>query len=106
MLVLDDAQQVGEKQEEDRSTGDLPPSPPIPERAILPVAGMALVGKARLTVQQPSHFMSDSPISPPSPGGWRLDHSYAQLPAAFYSRIDPTPVREPKMIIFNRPLAE
>ncbi len=50
--------------------------------------------------------MSDLPISPPSSAGWRFDHSYARLPAAFQVRVDPTPVREPRMVVFNRPLAE
>jgi uncharacterized protein YdiU (UPF0061 family) len=37
---------------------------------------------------------------------WRFDHSYAQLPEAFHVRVDPTPVREPRMIVFNTRLAE
>ena len=38
--------------------------------------------------------------------GWRLDHSYAGLPAMFHSGVPPTPVREPRLVVFNRPLAE
>ena len=38
--------------------------------------------------------------------GWRLELSYASLPELFYSTVAPTPVREPKMVVFNRPLAE
>lgn len=38
--------------------------------------------------------------------GWNLDHSYARLPQALFARIEPTPVREPKMVVLNRPLAE
>jgi uncharacterized protein YdiU (UPF0061 family) len=41
---------------------------------------------------------------PPSPG-WKLDHSYAQLPLLLHQRCDPTPVRQPQLIIFNEPLA-
>ncbi|OAI56574.1 hypothetical protein AYO49_04050 [Verrucomicrobiaceae bacterium SCGC AG-212-N21] len=41
-----------------------------------------------------------------SPTGWRFDHSYARLPDAFHIRVEPTPVRAPKMIVFNRRLAE
>ncbi|MDD3170030.1 MAG: YdiU family protein [Eubacteriales bacterium] len=37
--------------------------------------------------------------------GWKLDNSYALLPKLFFSRQDPTPVRSPKVIIFNRTLA-
>jgi uncharacterized protein YdiU (UPF0061 family) len=38
--------------------------------------------------------------------GWRLEHTYAQLPAMFYSRVAPTPVRRPTMVVLNAPLAE
>ena len=37
--------------------------------------------------------------------GWRFDHSYARLPAPFFRKMAPTPVREPQMVIFNGPLA-
>src|SRR5215211_2372056 len=37
--------------------------------------------------------------------GWHLEHSYADLPQLFYSPATPTPVREPRLIVFNRPLA-
>jgi serine/tyrosine/threonine adenylyltransferase len=40
-----------------------------------------------------------------SPAGWRLDHSYAQLPELFHERVEPTPVREPELVILNRTLA-
>jgi uncharacterized protein YdiU (UPF0061 family) len=50
--------------------------------------------------------MPDSLESISSPAGWRLDHSYARLPQLFHSLVDPTPVREPKMVVLNRPLAE
>ncbi len=50
--------------------------------------------------------MPDSLESTSSTAGWRLDHSYARLPQSFHSRVDPTPVREPKMVVLNRPLAE
>ncbi len=35
-----------------------------------------------------------------------LENSYAGLPAAFYARIAPTPVRQPALIRFNHALAE
>lgn len=37
--------------------------------------------------------------------GWQLDHSYAQLPALLHRACDPTPVRSPKLVILNEPLA-
>ena len=37
--------------------------------------------------------------------GWRLEHTYADLPELFYSNAPPTPVREPRLVAFNRPLA-
>jgi uncharacterized protein YdiU (UPF0061 family) len=37
--------------------------------------------------------------------GWRLEHTYAELPQLFYSDAAPTPVREPRLVAFNRPLA-
>src|SRR3954471_9865513 len=38
--------------------------------------------------------------------GWRLEHSYAELPQLFYSDVRPTPVAEPRLVIFNRALAD
>src|SRR3954466_3215193 len=38
--------------------------------------------------------------------GWRLEHSYTQLPQLFYSEVRPTPVAEPRLVIFNRALAD
>jgi uncharacterized protein YdiU (UPF0061 family) len=37
--------------------------------------------------------------------GWRFDNSYAGLPASLFSRVDPTPVRAPKLVILNAQLA-
>jgi uncharacterized protein YdiU (UPF0061 family) len=37
--------------------------------------------------------------------GWRLEHTFAELPQLFYSPAAPTPVREPRLVAFNRPLA-
>ena len=50
-----------------------------------------------------------TPAAPPNvplAGGWRLDHSYARLPARFYASVPPTPVSSPQMVLLNRPLAE
>jgi uncharacterized protein YdiU (UPF0061 family) len=41
----------------------------------------------------------------PNPG-WNFDNSYARLPQAFYVRLDPVPVREPKLVVFNAALAQ
>ncbi|PDT52327.1 MULTISPECIES: protein adenylyltransferase SelO [Sinorhizobium] len=47
---------------------------------------------------------------PPQPGSatapFPFDNSYARLPGNFYARVEPTPVAEPWLIKFNRPLAE
>jgi uncharacterized protein YdiU (UPF0061 family) len=40
-----------------------------------------------------------------TPAGWRLDHSYATLPALFFTEVMPTPVQVPRLIILNHPLA-
>lgn len=37
--------------------------------------------------------------------GWNLDNSYACLPQSFFTSQNPTPVRSPKLIILNNPLA-
>jgi uncharacterized protein YdiU (UPF0061 family) len=37
--------------------------------------------------------------------GWNFDNSYTRLPKLFYTRLDPTPVRSPKLAILNDPLA-
>jgi uncharacterized protein YdiU (UPF0061 family) len=37
--------------------------------------------------------------------GWRLEHTYAELPQLFHSPAPPTAVREPHLVAFNRPLA-
>jgi serine/tyrosine/threonine adenylyltransferase len=36
--------------------------------------------------------------------GWNFDNSYARLPEIFFSEVDPTPVREPKLVILNERL--
>lgn len=37
--------------------------------------------------------------------GWKFDNSYARLPKTFYSRLNPTPVQSPKLIVLNETLA-
>lgn len=36
---------------------------------------------------------------------WRLEHSYSQLPPLFFEVVEPTPVQEPRLVIFNHALA-
>ncbi len=38
--------------------------------------------------------------------GFNFDNSYVRLPEAFYVRVNPEPVSTPKLVIFNRPLAQ
>lgn len=40
-----------------------------------------------------------------SRAGWRLENSYAQLPALFHFAIAPTPVKAPRLVVLNRALA-
>lgn len=37
--------------------------------------------------------------------GWNFDNSYARLPQVFFSMLNPTPVRSPKLILLNDSLA-
>ncbi|MGC4377202.1 YdiU family protein [Fictibacillus sp. Mic-4] len=37
--------------------------------------------------------------------GWNFDNSYARLPESFFTSTRPTPVRSPKLVILNEPLA-
>jgi len=38
--------------------------------------------------------------------GWNFDNSYARLPESLYARLNPVPVRAPRMVMFNRLLSE
>lgn len=37
--------------------------------------------------------------------GWNFDNSYARLPKSFFAKLNPTPVRSPKLVILNHSLA-
>ncbi len=54
-------------------------------------------------------FDSDVPfVDPAGAGGvagWRLEQSYAKLPESLYSTVGPTPVRSPRLMVLNCPLA-
>ncbi|MBF0193420.1 MAG: YdiU family protein, partial [Magnetococcales bacterium] len=38
--------------------------------------------------------------------GWKFDNSYASLPGVMFTRLAPTHVTDPKMVIFNDSLAK
>ncbi|SDB14207.1 Uncharacterized conserved protein YdiU, UPF0061 family [Desulfonatronum thiosulfatophilum] len=38
--------------------------------------------------------------------GWNFDNSYARLPETLFVRLNPIPVRESRLVVFNRALAE
>ena len=42
---------------------------------------------------------------PSDTAGWRLENTYAGLPAIFHAALPPSPVRAPRLVILNRPLA-
>lgn len=50
--------------------------------------------------------MPASAPTTPSSSGWNFDNSYARLPAMLHEHLDPTPVREPRMVVFNHALAQ
>ncbi|MGD9480878.1 protein adenylyltransferase SelO [Shinella sp. G-2] len=52
--------------------------------------------------------MSDATQTHGANGGRAIafDNSYARLPDIFFAPVDPTPVEAPRLIAFNRPLAE
>ncbi|KAF6616208.1 YdiU family protein [Paenibacillus sp. EKM102P] len=37
--------------------------------------------------------------------GWNFDNSYSRLPESMFTKLNPNPVRSPKLIILNHPLA-
>jgi uncharacterized protein YdiU (UPF0061 family) len=37
--------------------------------------------------------------------GWNFDNSYTRLPETFFSYVEPTPVRSPKLAVLNHDLA-
>jgi uncharacterized protein YdiU (UPF0061 family) len=36
---------------------------------------------------------------------WRLEHSYQLLPGLFFTEVEPTPMKEPRVVLFNHALA-
>lgn len=49
---------------------------------------------------------ASAPAVTAASAGWRLEHTYAELPQLFYSRVSPTPVRDPSFVVFNTVLAK
>jgi uncharacterized protein YdiU (UPF0061 family) len=50
--------------------------------------------------------MAKHELTSAAAGGWRLEHSYAELPAVLHQAVAPTPVRAPRLVVWNRKLAE
>lgn len=48
-------------------------------------------------------LMTEKEVLPEA--GWNFDNSYARLPESFFTRLTPTHVAEPKLVILNEPLA-
>lgn len=48
----------------------------------------------------------DVPATAVSLPGWQLSNTYGSLPAAFYTRLLPTPVADPRLLVLNENLAE
>ncbi|MFN7175852.1 MAG: protein adenylyltransferase SelO, partial [Thermaurantiacus sp.] len=48
--------------------------------------------------------MATLPINTTGPG-WNFDNSYARLPERLFARVPPTPVRSPRLVLLNEPLA-
>src|SRR3954471_2288655 len=69
-------------------------------------------GARRRAISRKPFFMPDAaslqpPVSKPTDAvGWRLEQSYAQLPAMFHVAIAPTPVAAPRLVVLNQPLAQ
>ena len=41
-----------------------------------------------------------------SSNGFRVEHRYLELPDSFYTRVQPSPLKDAKMVCFNHKLAE
>ena len=54
---------------------------------------------------QPGSLLVKLPHLTPLHAGWHFDNSYARLPEVFHTRVNPTPVAQPRLVLFNRPLA-
>ena len=59
--------------------------------------------KIDLLMNQVNHTIS--PLPSAGPGGWRFQTSYLSLPDCFYARVQPVPVRAPRLVLLNERLA-
>ena len=50
--------------------------------------------------------MSSEPALTSIHAGFQFDNSYARLPEVFQTRVNPTPVAQPRLVLLNRPLAQ
>jgi len=57
--------------------------------------------RIRLTQARQTLFMNKQQSQP----NWRFDNSYLKLPAHAFARLQPEPVREPRLVVFNADLA-
>jgi serine/tyrosine/threonine adenylyltransferase len=72
--------------------------------------GQTDTGSGREEVFEEGLFMSDesssfSSVSVTAPSGWRLEHSYAELPQMLHEAVGPTAVKEPRLVVLNKALA-
>lgn len=54
-------------------------------------------GEKRGTIMTTNHIINGA--------GWNFDNSYARLPELLFTKLNPTPVRSPKLAVFNETLA-
>ena len=41
-----------------------------------------------------------------SQSGWNFEHTYSDLSDIFHKQVQPTPVAQPKLLVWNAPLAQ
>ncbi len=56
-------------------------------------------------ISRPPDFMPKSSQPAAHHAGWRFDNSYARLSESFHSRVNPTPVAAPRLVLLNHRLA-
>jgi serine/tyrosine/threonine adenylyltransferase len=59
-----------------------------------------------MTQNIPKQNMQSDTCSTPTSLGWNFDNTYASLPEFLYTRLNPVPVAAPRMVVFNRNLAD
>lgn len=61
------------------------------------------MGKPKIPQQKRRHYDGEKEIADKI--GWNFDNSYSRLPESLFTKLNLTPVRSPKLIILNHPLA-